>query len=195
MKIKFREAFEKTKNFFKGKNKKNLIVACSVVVIGTAIILNLALFGGGEKDGFDYSSASGMTGGNTITNSDGLVNSSAEEESDSYFAVSQINRKRARDEAMEVLQSVVDNESAAADAKERALNEIGQIAADMEHESNIETLVISKGFEECVAVVSGGTVSVIVKSDELLDSEISQINEIVYEQTGIDPEDIKIIRK
>lgn len=193
MKIKFKEAFEKAKKFFTGAGKKNLVIACSVVVIGTALVLNWALFGGEKKSGFDYSAASGMSSGSVISNSDGLVNSSGEDDADSYFAVSQVNRQRARDEAIEVLQSVVDNESAAADAKERALSEIGQIAADMEHESNIETLVISKGFENCVAVVSGGTVSVIVKSDELLDSEISQINEIVYEQTGIEPENIKII--
>ena len=44
-------------------------------------------------------------------------------------------------------------------------------------------------------VVSGGTASIVVDSDSLVDSQLSQINEIVYEYTGILPENIKIIHK
>lgn len=195
MKQKLKEVWEKSKKFFLKAGKRNAVIGCAVVLIATAILLNWALLGSGdERTGFDYSAAVGMT--NKLGN-DNDVPSSADgtSNSDSYFATSQVNRQRARDEAMEVLQSVVDNVSADAEAKERALGEIAQIAADMESESNIETLVVSKGFEKCVAVVSGGTVSVIVRSDELLDTQISQINEIVYEQTGILPENIKIIGK
>ncbi|MBQ8208225.1 MAG: SpoIIIAH-like family protein [Clostridia bacterium] len=192
--MKLRETWEKAKKFFTKIGKRNAMIACSVLLIGAAIVLNVLLFGGSDnKDGFDYSAAVGMDGSNA---SSGEVLSGAEgDDADSYFATSLINRQRARDEAMEVLQSVVDNESADAAAKEMALGEIGQIAADMENESNIETLVVSKGFEQCVAVVSGGKVSVIVKGEELLDTQISQINEIVYEQTGILPENINIISK
>ena len=55
--------------------------------------------------------------------------------------------------------------------------------------------MVSKGFDACVAVVSGGTASIVVDSDSLIDSQLSQINEIVYEHTGILPENIKIIHK
>ena len=65
----------------------------------------------------------------------------------------------------------------------------------MESESNIETLVLSKGFEKCVAVVNGDSASIIVKSAGLLPSEVAQISEIVYEQTGILPSNLKIIEK
>ena len=54
---------------------------------------------------------------------------------------------------------------------------------------------MSKGFEECVAVISEGKCNVIVKSDGLQANEISQIKEIVYEQAAINPLDIKIIEK
>ncbi len=191
--MKFNEAWKKAKGAILKVGKKNAMIACSVLLIGAAILLNIILFGssnGGE--GFDYSAAVGMDGGNIDTGASGDV---AEGDTDKYFSTSLINRQRARDEAMEVLQSVAYNEEADDASKEKALAAIGQIAADMEDESNIEALVVSKGFEQCVAVVSGGTVSVIVKSEELLDTQISQINEIVYEQTGILPENIKIISK
>lgn len=189
-----KKTLEKTKKFFLKIGKRNAMIGCSVLLIGAAIVLNFIVFGSSDNtSGFDYSAAVGMNGSNSV----GADAASGESENDSanYFATSQVNRQRARDEAMEVLQSVVDNESADAAAKEKALGEIEQIAADMKNESNIETLVVSKGFEQCVAVVSGGNVSVIVKGGELLDTQISQINEIVYEQTGILPENVKIIHK
>ena len=65
----------------------------------------------------------------------------------------------------------------------------------MESESNIETLVVAKGFAECVAVISGESASVVVKSEGLQAAQIAQINEIVYEQSGILPVNIKIIER
>lgn len=194
--MKLKEMCKKIKELFGKIGKKNLVICCSVLLIGAAIALNLMLYGSRDRgEGYDYSASSGMTASNIVGTVTGNTSGSTSDDASAYFATSQINRQRARDEAMEVLQGVVDNESVDADAKERALAEINQIASDMENESNIETLVVSKGFEQCVAVVSGGTASIIVKGEELLDTQISQINEIVYEQTGILPENIKIIKK
>ena len=89
----------------------------------------------------------------------------------------------------------MNNEAALAEAKEAALSDIARIADDIEAEANIETLIKSKGFEECIAVVTGANASIIVKSDGLLQNELSQIKEIVYEQAGIDPVNIKIVEK
>ena len=80
-------------------------------------------------------------------------------------------------------------------AKTQALADISKIAKDMEAESNIETLVVAKGFEQCVAVISSGTINVVVKADKLTPSDIAVINEIVYEQAGIKPANIKIVQK
>lgn len=193
--MKVKETWEKSKEIFAKIGKKNVVIGCSVLLIGAAVALNFVLFGGKEQKGYDYSSSVGMTASNLVGNKNDMSAGAETDDSAAYFATSQINRQRARDEAMEVLQGVVDNESVDAEAKEKALAEIHQIAADMENESNIETLVVSKGFDQCVAVVSGGTANVIVKGEELLDTQISQINEIVYDLTGIMPENIKIIKK
>ena len=67
----------------------------------------------------------------------------------------------------------------------------------MAAESNIETLVMAKGFSDCVAVINGDMATIVVKTDGdgLLASEISQINEIVYEQAQILPVNIKITER
>ena len=54
---------------------------------------------------------------------------------------------------------------------------------------------MAKGFEECVAIISGDNASIIVKSDGLLPNEVAQITEIVYEQAGILPTNMNIVEK
>ena len=94
-----------------------------------------------------------------------------------------------------VLQGVVDNTASSEDAKSKALAEITTLAKVMEAEANIETLIEAKGFAECVAVIKDDSASIVVKSDGLQAAQISQINEIVYEQSGISPVNVKIIQR
>ncbi len=177
--------FEKTLELAKKVKTRHLIIAGSVLIIGAAVWLNFALFPNDPED-VDYGSS----------NMEHNVSADAGDASESdYFSMTQLSRQKARDEALEVLQSVVDNEEAVDATKEQALNEISKIADDMRLESNIETLIMSKGFEQCVAVINGDLVNVIVKSDGLLENEVAQINEIVYEQTGTAPSNVKIIEK
>ena len=63
--------------------------------------------------------------------------------------------------------------------------------------SRIEELVKSKGFSECVAVLSGNGINIIVKNDEeaLLPNQIAQIKEIAYKSAGVLPENVVIIEK
>ena len=70
------------------------------------------------------------------------------------------------------------------------------IADEIEKEANIEALLVSGGFEDCVAVMNGNSVNVVVKSEgELQPSQIAQINAVVYEQTGIEPIGVTIVHK
>ena len=187
----FKENF---KNFCQKIGKRNFVIAGAVLLIAVAIVINFAVFSSGDKnDGYDYDQSVGMDSNTSSTTPPSTDSSSAS--LDSYFSSVQLNRQRTRDEAIEVLQSVVDNQSYTDTAKNEALAEINKLAGVMETEANIETLIIAKGFEECVAVISGDNASVVVKSDGLIASEISQINEIVYQQAGILPVNITIIER
>lgn len=174
------------KNFFLKIGKRNLIIAGAVALIGAAVILNFVMFGGAPKDGYSgYDEPSGLTG-----NGEGQMNAS-----DTYFASAQVSRQRARDEAMEVLQSVVENEGAVEAVKTQALADLSKLAMAIEQEANIETLIMAKGFEKCVAVISGDTARIIVSGTGLTPAQIAQINEIVYEQANITPVNITITEK
>ncbi len=171
--------------------KRNLMIACAVFLIGAAVVLNWVLFSGADgTDGYPgYDQPSGSV---TDDPSGGDLNADANA---TYFSSAQIARQRARDEALEVLQAVVDNEDATEAAKKEATDSIAAIAAEIQKEADIESLITAKGFAKCVAVLNGDQASIIVESKELQAAQIAQINAIVYEQAGILPTGVTIIKK
>lgn len=191
--IDWRKTKEKVKSAMKKIGRKNLVVLLAILVIGAAVYMNYLLFSD-PIDAIGY-------GENNMedTYGDAINESEAEEqaanENDAYFSTTVLSRQKARDEALEVLQTVVDSGEALEETKTQAFADISQIAKDIENEANIETLIEAKGFKECVAVVSGGNANIVVKSDGLLPNEIAQINEIVYEQSGILPVNVRIVER
>lgn len=185
------------RRFFEKVGKRNLVIAAVVLLIGMAVWINWMVFADRDEgySGYDQSSGMGTQyGDNTDASSKGDSNS-VSSNTDNYFASTQVSRQRARDEALEVLQSVVDNSSSDEATRTQALADINKIAQSMEAESNIETLVLAKGFDQCVAVISGDAISVVVDGESLTPGDIAIINEIVYEQANILPANIKIIQK
>ena len=112
---------------------------------------------------------------------------------DTYFALAVIERQRARDEAIEVLQSVVDSSDAPKEDKDQALESISKIAEDIRCEANIETLLKAAGYEDCIAIIENGKANIVVSTNgTLMADEIARITEIVYNQAGIAPTDLVI---
>ncbi len=188
----------KTKDVMKKLGRRNLVIILSVLVIGGAVWLNIALFSQGAKQtGGSAGDTDAVQGGATFV--EGEETDAAGEpvdEIDSFFASAQVDRQRSRDEAIEVLQLVVENPEALEESKTVAMSEITRIANDMNNEGKIESLVTAKGFERCIAVISDAKCNVIVKVDStLLPNQVAQIQEIVYEQAGILPANVKIIEK
>ena len=175
----------KIKSFFKKIGARNLIVICAVLLIGAAIVVNYILYSQPETKNPQLDVDLDNT--NIQDTLDQDANTS------DYFSQTVLSRQQARDEALEVLQSVAQSSSALPEAVEAAHADIAQIAKDIENESKIETIIRAKGFEECIAVISDNQATVIVKTDGLLASQVAQINEIVYEQSGILPTNLKII--
>lgn len=178
----------KFKAFFKKIGTKNLIVICAVLLIGAAVCVNYVLYRQDNKSpDTDVDIDLDNTDINDILDKDPNASD--------YFSQTALSRQQARDEALEVLQTVAKSETALPEAVQSALEDIAQIAKDIENESNIETLIQAKGFEECIAVISDGKATIIVQTDGLLASEVAQINDIVYNQSGILPTNLTIIEK
>ena len=120
-----KKVFTSIGDFFKKLGKRNLIIAGAVIMIGLAVYVNWIFFAGNNQDdSYVYDQSAGMTTnyGTTLGtgSTTGNQNSTATD-SASYFSSVQISRQKARDEALEVLNSVVDNDNATDQVKAEAL--------------------------------------------------------------------------
>lgn len=175
----FEKVKEKIKPFpWKGINAKNAIVAGCLVLIAVAGYLNIRY--GGAPDA-------------TVPDPETEVGEITENEN--FFASAQIDRERARGEALEVLVNITEDENASETAKSDAFVQMERIANETSWEIDIENLVKAKGFAECVAIINQDSASIVVESEGLTPGQIAQIKEIVYLESDIQPKDVKIIEK
>ena len=199
-----KNGFESVKKFFERMGKRNLIIAGAVTLIIAAVAVNWIVFSGDDgKDGHDYGASAGMSTNYGTTLNTGEIGDDTSkptggepDDADSYFSSVEVSRQRARDEALEVLNAVVDNADASAEVKAEAMAEIQTIAKEMSQESNIESILLSKGFTQCLAVINGDSANIVVRSEgQLQSAQLAQINAVVYEQAGIEPVNITIVAK
>ena len=180
---------ENSKRIFSSRTAKGLVIVVAVLLIGVAVYLNYRWF-------YDPTDSLGYGDSNMEdTFGDGAGNKDDTDAVSDYFAAAALTRQQSRDEAIDVLKLVANNDEASAEAKAEAQAKISKIAVDIQNEANIETLVKAKGFEECIAVISDNSASVIVKAESLQANEAAQIMAIVYETTGISPENVTIVNK
>ena len=168
-------------------NRRHFVILGALLLIALAVVLNVVMFTNQTPVTENPDTNTNVTPDDT-TNGDSTA-------VDGYFSATQVSRQRARDEAIEVLQAVVDNVDATETAKTEALAGISAIAQEIQKEANIESLITAKGFEKCVAVLNGETATIVVSADTLQPADLAQINAIVYEQTGITPAGITIVNK
>ena len=199
-----KSGFESVKEFFQRIGRRNLVIAGAVALIVAAVAVNWAIFkDDGKDDGYKYDASAGMNTNYGTTLNPGAVGDETIKptggegnEVDDYFSSVEVSRQRARDEALEVLNAVVENDQASEEVKAEALAEIQTIAKEMSQESNIESILMSKGFAQCIAVINGDTANVVVQNEGRLEpAQLAQINAVVYEQAGIEPINITIVAK
>ncbi len=188
--------------------KRQLILASLVLALGAAVYLNWQFSGtnvkledGAEDDSSSALGAAQLVNSNYIeTVSDGVEVSadmaqSAEEtvaKADA-FSDARMSRQTARDEAVELLEDVLEDAQADTAVKEAAVSEAAAIAQNILKETNIESLVQAKGFSECVAYINGDACTVVVKGDMDNEQNALIVKDIVVSETGLAADKIKII--
>ena len=83
-------------------------------------------------------------------------------------------------------------------ATEDVLNEASQtmqvLAAYTVAESQIESLVVAKGYADCVAFMGDDAISVVVSDPDGLDTvDVARIKDIVVSETSYTPDQIRIM--
>lgn len=110
-----------------------------------------------------------------------------------YFAAVRLSRQEARDNAVSLLQEAMAYSDQEDDAQSSAqLESIVQTALC---EAQIESLVIAKGYTDCVAYIGEDGISVAVASPEggLQQDDVAVIADIVLTQSQFSMEDIRVV--
>ena len=113
-----------------------------------------------------------------------------------YFAAVRLSRQQARDNAVNLLQEAMSYEDVETGSKDvESAMELEQIIQTALSEAQIESLIIAKGYADCVAYMSGEGISVAVASPEggLQQADVAVIADIVMTQSDYSLEDIRVV--
>ncbi|MCI8539284.1 MAG: SpoIIIAH-like family protein [Oscillospiraceae bacterium] len=112
-----------------------------------------------------------------------------------YFSNARLTRQQARDNAISILQSTVDDEAAEQAIRDQAAESITTMASATVAEAQIENLVTAKGYSDCVAFIGEDGISVVVSAQEggLTDTDVARITDIVLGETEFTVGQITII--
>ncbi len=150
-------------------------------VVGEDPLKDLNISVGGEEDAAVESSA--QPGDQSVS-----------EGGNDYFSEARLTRKRARDGALEILNQVADRKESDQKVRDKAADEIKNLAKETMSEARIEGLVKAKGFADCVAYISEDGVNIVVASPDggLAATDVARITDIVIGETKVTAADIHI---
>ncbi len=200
--------------------KRQLVLAALVVALGAAVTLNWAFLGKDDKDlpatkavasarelgdtllvnasGAEVSKASSkpaVSGGKTASGSaSSAVKANAGTEDD-YFTEARLARQKARDEAVERINTALGSAGEDDTVKTEAVAQIAAVTKAILKETDIENLIKAKGYNDCVVCINEDECSVVVKAKDSAQDDAVAIKDIVSGQSGFPFDKIKIIER
>lgn len=177
--------------------KKNMVAAAVLVTVCAGIYVNWLYSSVSAAadltDTLDaekvMSDSSLVLDGDDAVLTDGTLDTTSTD----YFAAVRLSRQEARDSALELLQEAMSySDSTKAAESSQTLDEIVQTALT---EAQIESLVIAKGYTDCVVYMTNTGVSVAVAAPEggLQEQDVAVIADIVISQSEYTLSDIRIV--
>lgn len=179
--------------------KKNVTAAAVLVVVCAGIYLNWMYTEGSEpvslsdtldpEKVMDDSLLVMSTEDAQLTAAEDL---SATDTATDYFAAVRLSRQEARDSAVNLLQEAMAYDTSDQEASADQLDDIVQVALS---EAQIESLVIAKGYADCVAYMSDEGISVAVAAPEngLMQEDVALITDIIMTQSSYELDEIRIV--
>ena len=176
--------------------KRNAVIATVLLFICAGVYLNWS-YNNRQKtpDLTDTLNAEQVMGETSLQLNDAAEPVSLEETStDDYFAQVRLSRQSSRDSAVELLEQTIayDEGTAVGDTASQTLNRIVGTALS---EAQIESLIIAKGYRDCVAYMTSDGISVAVSSPDggLQSADVAVIADVVMSQSDYGLNDIRVV--
>lgn len=145
-----------------------------------------------SKGAKDTKDAKDNSASKTKNLGDTLLVSSKSIADETYFAMAKMARTRSRDEAIETISTVLNDDNLTDDDKKQVSAKAVSITDVIEAESRIENLIKAKGFDECVVYITASSANVVVKTDGLDQDRATQIKNIIVSEGKIKGENVSI---
>ena len=178
--------------------KKNMVAAAVLVTVCAGIYVNwLYMEDKAAASLVDTLDAEKVMSEDTLILSEDMAAISAGEDvqttASDYFAAVRLSRQQARDSAVNLLQEAIAYTESSKEAE--SAMELEQIVQTALSEAQIESLIIAKGYTDCVAYMSGEGISVAVAAPEggLQQQDVAVIADIVMAQSGYSLDDIRVV--
>ncbi len=192
------------------KLKENLIPTSSVAdseemaAIGDATLVNANEVTNEEVRGNVTNNIINANTQNTIQSNTEAVDTSSNLEdvqenisqtNSNYFTQSKIDRDNMYSQMLENYQKILETDNLEADEKTIAQEEIKKINDEKNAIMIAENLIKTKGFEDVILFVNNGNVSAIIKTDELDENEVAQIQNIITRELQVEVTKINVSSK
>ena len=176
------------------KWKKNLMAVAILLTVCSGIYLNCIYSGGKDTQNLeDTLNADKVMSDDMLVLGDSVETDGNDNTSTNYFAAVRLSRQEARDSAVSILQEAMAYGSQ--EQVEHSNAQLEDIIQSALCEAQIESLVIAKGYRDCVAYVTETGISVAVASPEggLQEADVAVIADIVLSQSNFTLNDIRVI--
>ena len=112
-----------------------------------------------------------------------------------YFAAVRLSRQQARDNAVELLQEAMAYSGQDGGKDVESAMELEEIVQTALSEAQIESLIIAKGYQDCVAYMTSEGISVAVSSPDggLQSEDVAVIADVVMSQSDYGLKDIRVV--
>jgi len=131
---------------------------------------------------------------NEITTNTTQTNSIATS-TDDYFTKSKLERDTMYSQMLETYENVLNSTNSLETQKQSATDEIKKINDTKNSIMICENLIQTKGFENNVIFVNGDSISVVIRSDEMTQEEVAQVQNIISREMKAEIENIHISTK
>ena len=171
--------------------KKNIMAAAVLVTVCAGIYLNWIYTQ--EEASKDLSDT---LDSEKVMSDDGILLDNETQDANTvtdYFAAVRLSRQQARDSAVSLIQEAMSyNEEGSGQQSNEQLEQIVETALC---EAQIESLIIAKGYTECVAYISENGISVAVATPEggLQQADVAVIADIILSQSDFTMEQIRVV--
>jgi stage III sporulation protein AH len=124
-----------------------------------------------------------------------VTTKSSSDSGEDFFVESRLARDRINSRQIAYDQEIADNSSSNDTMRQQAQQDIMKLVQRMGNETELERLIMARGYTDAVVVIQDQVATVIIKERVLQPEEVAKIIDLVSRGTGLDNSQITVIPK